>query len=145
MMRDLMIIFQDFYNANELFDLLVESSTFLGGDVGNPDCWIVPPSFLHKFWFLCPNHRPNRLDNLVDIVVGLGQEMLQMMMERKAMYLERDRFADHFPSDGPEHPVQEDKAGLSFDSFVGNDFSLGKSDGRGMVWMLTFFFFCQIP
>ncbi|KAI8334817.1 hypothetical protein BC941DRAFT_515553 [Chlamydoabsidia padenii] len=121
MMRDLMILFQDFYNANELFDLLVESATFLGGDISNPDCWIVPPCFIHKFWFLCPNHRPDRVDNLVEIVVGLGQEMLQMMMERKAMYLERDRFADYFPSDDPS-PPQDNR--MSFDAFVGNDFSL---------------------
>ncbi|ORZ04620.1 hypothetical protein BCR42DRAFT_457132 [Absidia repens] len=101
MMRDLMILFQDFYNGNELFDLLLASATFLGGDVSNPDNWMVAPSFLHQYWFLCPNHRPHRLDNLVDIVVGMGQDMIKMMMERKAMYFERDRFNDYFPSDLP--------------------------------------------
>ncbi|CAO3593887.1 unnamed protein product [Absidia cylindrospora] len=150
MMRDLMILFQDFYNGNELFDLLVSSATFLGGDVSNPDNWMVAPSFLHQYWFLCPNHRPHRLDNLVDIVVGMGQDMIKMMMERKAMYFERDRFNDYFPSDLPQQQQpspshdesstqqqqqqqqQQDlelqqpseKNLMTFDAFNGNDFSL---------------------
>ncbi|KAI8099116.1 uncharacterized protein BX664DRAFT_289050 [Halteromyces radiatus] len=133
MMRDLMILYQDYYNANELFDLLVESSTFLGGEVGNPDCWFAPPAFLHKYWFLCPSHRPQRMDNLVDIAVGMGQEMIKMMMERKAMYFERERYADYFPSDLPStenknthqktDEVQQEQS-MNLDTFPEDDFSI---------------------
>lgn len=147
-MRDLMILYQDFYNANELFKLLSESATFLGGEIGNPDCWFVPPTFIHKYWFLCPNHRPKkRMDNLVDIVVGMGQDMIKLMMERKSMYIERDRYADYFPSiddnnnnnnnnitqtklsSPSEQYQQQDEImnnSLSFDGFSENDFPLSK-------------------
>ncbi|CAO3629839.1 unnamed protein product [Cunninghamella blakesleeana] len=147
-MRDLMIIYQDFYNANELFKLLSESATFLGGEIGNPDCWFVPPAFIHKYWFLCPSHRPKkRMDNLVDIVVGMGQDMIKLMMERKSMYIERDRYADYFPtindtnennnnnitqtklSPPSEQYQQQDEIisnSLSFDGFSENDFPLSK-------------------
>ncbi|KAI9300284.1 hypothetical protein BJ944DRAFT_244344 [Cunninghamella echinulata] len=147
-MRDLMILYQDFYNANELFKLLSESASFLGGEIGNPDCWFVPPSFIHQYWFLCPNHRPKkRMDNLVDIVVGMGQDMIKMMMERKSMYNDRDRYADYFPtindsnnnnnntqtnlsspsSSEPYQQQQQDELmnhSLSFDGFSENDFPL---------------------
>ncbi|KAF7730599.1 hypothetical protein EC973_001981 [Apophysomyces ossiformis] len=105
-MRDHMILFQDFYDANELFNYLLESATFLGGELGNPDCWIISPSFLSKYWFLCPNHKPQRLDNVVDIMVQLGQRMIQMMFERKQMYIQREQYADYFPlPDNPSQPV----------------------------------------
>ncbi|KAI8071465.1 hypothetical protein BC940DRAFT_365519 [Gongronella butleri] len=97
-MRDHMILFQDYYDTNDLFNLLIQESFFLGGELGNADRWAVPPSFLQKYWFLIPNHRPEqRCDNLVELAVSLGQHMIDHMMERKAMYLERERFADQFP------------------------------------------------
>ncbi|KAG0167277.1 hypothetical protein DFQ28_004352 [Apophysomyces sp. BC1034] len=103
-MRDHMIVFQDFYDANELFNYLLESATFLGGELGNPDCWFVSPNFLSKYWFLCPNHKPQRMDNVVDIMVQLGQRMIQMMFERKQMYIQRERYAEYFPL--PENETQ---------------------------------------
>ncbi|KAL0086484.1 hypothetical protein J3Q64DRAFT_1677467 [Phycomyces blakesleeanus] len=86
-MRDHMIMFQDYYDANELFDYLVESAMFLGGEMGNPDCWFVSPQFLGQYWFLCPNHTPQRMDNAVEIMRMLGQRMMSMMMERKEMLM----------------------------------------------------------
>lgn len=93
-----MIIFQDFYDANELFNFLINTSMFLGGSPGNQDDWFVPPAFLRKYWFLIPNHKPpNRLDNVVEIVVYLGQKLQEQMLVRKRMYFEREKYADHFP------------------------------------------------
>lgn len=84
-MRDLMILFQDFYDADALFATLVESAIFMGGgEVGNPDCWLVPPHFLQKYWFLLPNHKPaQRVDNAVEIMVSFSQQMIQMLKRRK--------------------------------------------------------------
>ncbi|ORZ02576.1 hypothetical protein BCR43DRAFT_509739 [Syncephalastrum racemosum] len=97
-MRDQLILFQDFYDANELFKFLMNSAMFLGGSPGNQDCWFVPPSFLRKYWFLCPNHKPtDRMDNNVEIVVYLGQRLQAMMLERKKMYMEREKYIDYFP------------------------------------------------
>lgn len=71
---------------------------FLGGSPGNQDDWFVPPAFLRKYWFLIPNHKPpNRLDNVVEIVVYLGQKLQEQMLVRKRMYFEREKYADHFP------------------------------------------------
>lgn len=95
-MRDYMIIFQDFYNANELFNFLIESAMFIGGELGNPDCWFVPPQFLSKYWFLCPNHRPTRPDNSVELAVFFAQRMIDALKRRKEMYIMRDKHADHF-------------------------------------------------
>ncbi|KAI8879488.1 hypothetical protein K501DRAFT_146722, partial [Backusella circina FSU 941] len=96
-MRDHMILFQDYYNANELFDYLTKNSVFLGGEVGNPDSWFVPPSFFKRYWFLCPNHKPERMDNAVEIMVDLGKSMAQVLSKRKEMYIQRDKYKNVFP------------------------------------------------
>ncbi|ORX54520.1 hypothetical protein DM01DRAFT_1335653 [Hesseltinella vesiculosa] len=103
-MRDLMIVYQNFYDANDLFNLLVQESRFMGGELGNPDRWVVPPRFLQQYWYLCPNHRPDRVDNMVELFVVFAQNALQHMMKRKEMYLDRDQFADEFPP-RQENPV----------------------------------------
>ncbi len=95
-MRDYMIIFQDFYNANELFNFLIESAMFIGGGLGNPDCWFVPPQFISKYWYLCPNHRPTRPDNSVELAVFYAQRMIDALRRRKEMYIMRDKHADYF-------------------------------------------------
>lgn len=92
-----MILFQDFYNANELFDYLAENSVFLGGELGNPDSWFVPPKFFKRYWFLCPNHKRKRMDNAVEIMVKLGKQMIELMEQRKQMYIDREHHADYFP------------------------------------------------
>ncbi|KAI8090133.1 uncharacterized protein B0P05DRAFT_594484 [Gilbertella persicaria] len=97
-MRDYMIIFQDFYDANELFNFLIESAMFIGGELGNPDCWFVPPSFISKYWFLCPNYKPTRPDNSVEFAVFLAQRMLNRLKRRKELYIMRDLNPDLFPS-----------------------------------------------
>lgn len=97
-LRDHMILYQDFYNANELFAYLAENSVFLGGEIGNPDSWFVPPSFFKRYWFLCPNHKHDRTDNSVESMANLGQSMIQFMTSRKQMYIERDLHSEHFPT-----------------------------------------------
>ncbi|CAO0791411.1 unnamed protein product [Mucor circinelloides] len=105
-LRDHMILFQDFYNANDLFDYLAESSVFLGGELGNPDSWFVPPNFFKRYWFLCPNHKHKRMDNAVEIMVKLGKKMIDLMAQRKQMYIERDQYADYFPEPSKEQVEQ---------------------------------------
>ncbi|KAI7851790.1 hypothetical protein BDC45DRAFT_203486 [Circinella umbellata] len=97
-MRDQMIIFQDYYDANELFNMLYSSAMFLGGCPGNQDNWFVPPSFLRKYWFLCPSTKPQRLDNSVEIAVYLSQRLQRVLHFRKQMYYEREKYIEHFPS-----------------------------------------------
>ncbi|GAA5815311.1 hypothetical protein MFLAVUS_008817 [Mucor flavus] len=105
-LRDHMILFQDFYDANELFSYLAESSVFLGGKLGNPDSWFVPPNFFKRYWFLCPNHKHDRMDNALEIMVGLGKKMIQLMTQRKQMYIERDLYSEYFPEPTVEQVVQ---------------------------------------
>ncbi|KAI9250397.1 hypothetical protein EDC94DRAFT_527109 [Helicostylum pulchrum] len=105
-LRDHMILFQDFYDANELFGYLAESSVFLGGKLGNPDSWFVPPNFFKRYWFLCPNHKHDRMDNALEIMVGLGKKMIQLMTQRKQMYIERDLYSEYFPEPTVEQVVQ---------------------------------------
>ncbi|GAN04050.1 hypothetical protein MAM1_0054d03509 [Mucor ambiguus] len=95
-MRDFMIIFQDFYDANELFNFLLESAMFIGGELGNPDCWFVPPNFIRKYWFLCPNYRPTRPDNSVELAVFFAQKMIDSLKRRKEMYIMRDKHMEYF-------------------------------------------------
>ncbi|ORZ10390.1 hypothetical protein BCR42DRAFT_422284 [Absidia repens] len=97
LMRDHMILFQGFYDANALFSFLIKQSVFLGGELGNPDCWFVPPSFFQTYWFLMPNHRPRRIDNAIEMAVAQGRTLSRMMFQRKKMYLQREKFADYFP------------------------------------------------
>lgn len=106
-LRDHMILFQDFYDANDLFDYLAESSVFLGGELGNPDSWFVPPNFFKRYWFLCPNHKHKRMDNAVEIMVNLGKKMIDLMAQRKQMYIERDQYADYFPEPTKEQVEQQ--------------------------------------
>ena len=100
-MRDQMILFQDFYDANELFNCLLDSAMFMGGSIGNQDHWFVPPSFLRKYWYLCPSKIPDRVDNCVEIVFYLGERMSDMMVSRKQLYMERERYPNYFPSVSP--------------------------------------------
>ncbi|KAI9491627.1 hypothetical protein BDB00DRAFT_874190 [Zychaea mexicana] len=109
-MRDHMIMFQDYYDANELFNMLIGSAMFLGGCPGNQDNWFVPPSFIRKYWFLCPSTKPQRLDNSVEIAVYLSQRMQDMMLLRKQMFFEREKYLDHFPTPAAieEHDQSDD-------------------------------------
>ncbi|GAN08383.1 hypothetical protein MAM1_0201c07893 [Mucor ambiguus] len=119
-LRDHMILFQDFYNANELFDYLAESSVFLGGELGNPDSWFVPPNFFKRYWFLCPNHKHKRMDNAVEIMVNLGKKMIDLMAQRKQMYIERDLYADYFPEPTKEQVEQQVQQAVD-DEFLHRD------------------------
>ncbi|KAI8388224.1 uncharacterized protein BYT42DRAFT_559316 [Radiomyces spectabilis] len=128
-MRDHMILFQDFYDANELFDFLIDSAIFLGGELGNPDCWFVPPSFLSKYWFLCPNHKPERMDNAVEIMVELGQQMIKHMFQRKQMYIQREQYPDYFPNPATDasQSLCNNVRSLTFeDSLMTDEIPLGK-------------------
>ncbi|KAI9273025.1 hypothetical protein BDA99DRAFT_533849 [Phascolomyces articulosus] len=100
-MRDQMILFQDYYDANDLFNMLITSAMFLGGCPGNQDNWFVPPSFLRRYWFLCPTTKPQRLDNSVEIAVYLSQRLQRVLHFRKEMYYEREKYIDHFPPPPP--------------------------------------------
>jgi hypothetical protein len=106
-LRDHMILFQDFYNANELFDYLLENSVFLGGELGNIDAWFVPPKFFKKYWYLCPNHKHDRMDNTVEVMVQLNKKMIELMVRRKQMYIERELYSDYFPA-----PTQEQQQAI---------------------------------
>ncbi|KAI8644766.1 hypothetical protein BD408DRAFT_441533 [Parasitella parasitica] len=106
-LRDHMILFQDFYDANELFGYLAESSVFLGGELGNTDSWFVPPNFFKKYWFLCPNHKHKRMDNTAEIMVTLGKKMIDLMAQRKQMYIERERYADYFPEPATQEQAEQ--------------------------------------
>ncbi|ORE04214.1 hypothetical protein BCV72DRAFT_307557 [Rhizopus microsporus var. microsporus] len=97
MMRDYMILFQDFFDLNELFNYLIDHAFFMGGELGNPDCWFVPPTFISKYWFLCPNYRPSRPDNAVEMAVIFANKMLDRLNRRKEMYIMRDKYMDEFP------------------------------------------------
>ncbi|KAG1451519.1 hypothetical protein G6F46_010083 [Rhizopus delemar] len=97
MMRDYMILFQDYYDANELFNYLLEHALFIGGELGNPDCWFVPPEFISQYWFLCPNYLPTRLDNSVQVAVVFAQKMIEHLKRRKEMYIMRDKHMEEFP------------------------------------------------
>ncbi|KAI9311562.1 hypothetical protein BX666DRAFT_941165 [Dichotomocladium elegans] len=76
-LRDHLILFQDFYDTNDLFNILVKEALFIGDDIGDPDCWTVPAHFIQKYWFILPNHRvTNRKDDAVDVAVRSCQHLL---------------------------------------------------------------------
>ncbi|OAD80462.1 basic-leucine zipper transcription factor [Phycomyces blakesleeanus NRRL 1555(-)] len=98
-MRDLMIIYQDFYDADQMFKMVIDSALFLGGDLGNLDAWMVGPSFLERYWFLCSFQiGVIRLDNSANYAIKIAKNMINLLLtERKNMYLHRDLFEDCFP------------------------------------------------
>lgn len=53
--RDRMILFQDYYNADECFQILTQNTVFIGGDIRENDNWQIDPQFSSKFWFLSYN------------------------------------------------------------------------------------------
>ncbi|KAK4516913.1 Protein-L-isoaspartate O-methyltransferase [Mucor velutinosus] len=108
-MRDFMIIFQDYYDANELFNFLLESAMFIGGELGNPDCWFVPPNFIRKYWFLCPNYRPTRPDNSVELAVFFAQRMIDSLKRRKEMYIMRDKHMEYFLQPNLEMGMEDEE------------------------------------
>ncbi|KAI8874965.1 hypothetical protein K501DRAFT_234325 [Backusella circina FSU 941] len=120
-MRDYMIIFQDYYDANEIFNFLLDQAMFMGGELGNPDCWFIPPAFISKWWFICPNSRPMRTDGAIQVARWVAAKMMESLKSRKWMYLERERYLDRFPQpDEQEYDVtkeQHEEAALA-DLFV---------------------------
>ncbi|KAG1089051.1 hypothetical protein G6F42_020085 [Rhizopus arrhizus] len=76
--------------------LTPKSAMFIGGELGNPDCWFVPPNFIRKYWFLCPNYRPTRPDNSVELAVFFAQRMIDSLKRRKEMYIMRDKHMEYF-------------------------------------------------
>lgn len=138
-MRDYMIIFQDFYDPNELFNLLLESAMFIGGELGNPDCWYVPPIFIRKYWFICPSYRPTRPDNSVELAVYFAKKMINALKRRREMYIMRDKYPDVFlepdmqsdddsdEDDTMEHDAQKDEQ----DTRIGNQSNYNKYHDRG--------------
>ena len=113
-MRDHMILFQDFYDADDLFNTLIENAVFTGPDLGNPDNWLVPKRFLAKYWFLLPNHRPQkRTDDAVETAVNFGQKMLEMLMDRKEMYIRREDYPSYFPKQCDENSVSSSSSSSS--------------------------------
>ncbi|KAI8366652.1 uncharacterized protein BYT42DRAFT_485564, partial [Radiomyces spectabilis] len=50
-LRDRMILFQEFYDLDDCFQLLTTETLFLGGDIRDNRNWVMPKSFTDKFWF----------------------------------------------------------------------------------------------
>lgn len=46
------------------------------------------------------------MDNALEIMVGLGKKMIQLMTQRKQMYIERDLYSEYFPQPTVEQVVQ---------------------------------------
>ncbi|KAI9277430.1 hypothetical protein BY458DRAFT_504960 [Sporodiniella umbellata] len=117
--RDLMIVFQDYYDSNELFNYLIEHAVFIGGELANPDCWFVPPEFISRYWFFCPSYHPARYDNSVETAISYSQKLLQSLKQRKEMYIRRDQHHDAFPPPSPkEDLMKDDHQGYTLESLV---------------------------
>ncbi|KAG1126166.1 hypothetical protein G6F42_008055 [Rhizopus arrhizus] len=50
--RDRMILFQDYYDADDCFQYLAQTVLFTGGDVRNIKNWTLHPDYSSKFWFI---------------------------------------------------------------------------------------------
>lgn len=91
MMRDWLIIYKDFYDAEDLFMLLMETALFKGGQIGDPDCWYVPDIFLQKYWFILPNHTAPRCVDEAQraLLYASARHMLNKLDDRKRAYIQR--------------------------------------------------------
>lgn len=113
--RDLMILYQDYYNVNDLFDFLGKNTLFLGGELGNLDSWFVAPEYFQKYWFLIPNLNRKRVDNAVEIMAFVNKKMIKLLSKRKEMYIEREQYQDYFPTPTKEEQQVVDNAFLQQD------------------------------
>ncbi|CEI97817.1 hypothetical protein RMCBS344292_11942 [Rhizopus microsporus] len=50
-LRDRMILFQDYFDVDECFQYLTQSTVFTGGDVRVPRNWRTGSDYTSKFWF----------------------------------------------------------------------------------------------
>ncbi|KAI9482611.1 hypothetical protein BDB00DRAFT_741081, partial [Zychaea mexicana] len=51
-LRDRMILFQGFYDPDEVFELLSTRTMFIGGDPRDTRNWVPDPKFSERYWFL---------------------------------------------------------------------------------------------
>ncbi|KAI7861076.1 hypothetical protein BDC45DRAFT_493477 [Circinella umbellata] len=51
-LRDRMILFQDYYDPEEVFELLSTKTKFIGGDTRDSRNWVPDPKFSERYWFL---------------------------------------------------------------------------------------------
>ncbi|CAO3599972.1 unnamed protein product [Absidia cylindrospora] len=49
--RDRMIVFQDFYDIDDCFQLFCSNSVFVGGDIRDARNWVLDPCVTEKYWF----------------------------------------------------------------------------------------------
>ncbi|KAI8878979.1 hypothetical protein K501DRAFT_194659 [Backusella circina FSU 941] len=65
--RDRLILFQDYYNADECFQALIQSTIFIGGDVRDAQNWKSDPSYSMKFWFVSHHLFDQSLEDYLDL------------------------------------------------------------------------------
>jgi hypothetical protein len=61
-----MILYQDYYNIDECFQLLTQNTVFMGGDVRDIKNWIVAPQYSLKFWFISHHLDERQYDDSLD-------------------------------------------------------------------------------
>ncbi|KAI8341699.1 hypothetical protein BC941DRAFT_332242, partial [Chlamydoabsidia padenii] len=49
--RDRMIVFQDYFDMDDCFQLLCSHSMFVGGDIRDCRNWVLEPCITEKYWF----------------------------------------------------------------------------------------------
>lgn len=49
--RDRMIVFQDYFDMDDCFQLLCSHSMFVGGDIRDCRNWVLDPCITEKYWF----------------------------------------------------------------------------------------------
>jgi hypothetical protein len=65
--RDRLILFQDYYNADECFQALIQSTIFIGGDVRDAQNWKTDPGYTMKFWFVSHHLFDQSLEDYLDL------------------------------------------------------------------------------
>lgn len=65
--RDRMIIFQDYYDMDNCFQYLTNTTVFMGGDVRDSRNWVIDPAYSMKYWFICHQLVDHNYDDCIDM------------------------------------------------------------------------------
>ncbi|KAI8099659.1 uncharacterized protein BX664DRAFT_382166 [Halteromyces radiatus] len=74
--RDRMIIFQDYFDMDECFQLLCSHSVFVGGDVRDSRNWVLDPIITEKYWFFSHHLFDHHFDDC-----HMPEEMADLLKE----------------------------------------------------------------
>ena len=99
-LRDRMILFQEYYDVDEVFELLTTKTRFIGGDTRDARNWVPDPKFSERYWFLSHqllDHHPGEcalIPEFIDAIIASQRDKEQKTRRLRKEKEEQERLRE---------------------------------------------------